>query len=660
MSARRFALFAALALLISFISLNVIANAWFRSWRVDLTENHLYTLSRGTQQTLDQLSEPIELTLYYSRDAAKAAPQLQAYAARVREMLQSYQARSRGRVRFVEIDVKPFSADEDHAEEAGVQPFRPFQGADPIYFGLSAANSINDRAGIPNLNPQSEQFLEYQITRLIFELEHPERTRVALITSLPIDPASAGTPGLGGPQSVLAAEMGRVMDVTKLAPDFTEIPDADVLAVIHPGALNQAQLYAIDQFILRKGRAFIAIDPAYLTGQQQSSRFDPFSAAAAPAPISSNLAPLMSRWGVSMAPTVVLDLDNALNVTVQDPQSGQSVDAPQPLFFAVPAEDMDREDLMTADLTRAINFGLAGGLTTSPREGVTVRALARTSGHTMRLPAEAALMQPSPFELQQMWPPTGGRRETVAVRLSGNLETAFPNGRPAPEAAATPSETPASEPSPNAGETPPVTPVAATPSAPPAAALRRSARPAEIVIVADADFLADDFFFDPRSDTPIADNGSFALNAIDVLGGSDALVSLRSRAQSVREMTLVKRMEEDADRRIRQRQEELQADAQETLGRLAELQAHGHGSGFFAGDLSAEMTPEENAEVQRLQRHIMQVRAEQRNNARNLRGDINRLQAMVVFINVWLAPLLVAVIGLFLFWRRQRRGSARR
>src|SRR5262245_19023292 len=161
MSARRFALFAALALLISFVAVNVIASSWFRSWRVDLTESHLYTLSRGTQQPLDQLSEPIELTLFFSRDAAKAAPQLQAYAARVREMLQTFQARSRGRVRFVEIDVKPFSDDEDHALEAGVEPVRPFQGADPIYFGLSGANSINDRVGIPYLDPQREQFLEY-------------------------------------------------------------------------------------------------------------------------------------------------------------------------------------------------------------------------------------------------------------------------------------------------------------------------------------------------------------------------------------------------------------------------------------------------------------------------------------------------------------------
>src|SRR5690349_20509525 len=160
MSARRFALFAAFALLIMFVAANVTANSWFRSWRLDLTENHLYTLSPGTQRTLDRLSEPVELTLYYSRDAASSEPQLQAYASRVREMLQTVQARSHGRVRFVEIDVKPFSEEEDRAVEAGIQPVRRTQDDDPIYFGLTGANAIDDKRTIPFFDAQREPFLE--------------------------------------------------------------------------------------------------------------------------------------------------------------------------------------------------------------------------------------------------------------------------------------------------------------------------------------------------------------------------------------------------------------------------------------------------------------------------------------------------------------------
>ncbi|MGE0594733.1 MAG: Gldg family protein [Hyphomonadaceae bacterium] len=627
MSARRFALIAAFAFFVMFVAANLLANSWLRPLRVDLTENQLYSLSDGTLETLEQLSEPVELTLYYSRDAASQAPQVQAYGARVREMLQTFAARSRGRVRFVEVNVEPFTEEEDAAVQAGLEPVRLFEGADPLYFGLRGANAIDDERAIPFFDPQREPFLEYEVTRLIYELENPNKTRVALITSLPIDPATAGDVSFGASaQPLFAVEMGRLMEVTRLAPDFSEIPDVDVLAVIHPAPLSPAQLYAIDQFILRRGRAFIALDPASLMAQQFGGGVDMFNPMGG-APTASGLEPLLSRWGVEMTPGVVLDLQGALPVSVQDP-NGQPTTAPQPLFFRVPAEQLDREDLMTAWLRREINFGLAGGLSWSEREGLAVTPLAQTSGQTMRMPAAQALMRPSPFDVLQQWPQAGGRIETVALRLSGNVQTAYPDGPPEGVG--------------GGGEQ-----------------LTASATPAELVIVSDADFLADDFYVGPQG-APAADNASFALNAIDVLGGSDALVSLRSRAPSVRRMDLVERMEADARRRIERRQVELEQELQDTESRLAELQARGRGSGFFTGDLGAELTSEEQQEIERFRARAIEVRGELREVERNLRSDINQLQAAVVFLNVWMAPILVAGAGLFLFWRRQRRARGGR
>lgn len=627
MSARRFAVFAALAFALMFLAGNLLANSWLRSWRLDLTQDQIYSISPGTQTILNELSEPVTLTLYYSRDAGAAVPQLQTYAGRVREVLQTYAARARGRVRFVEVNVEPFTEQEDEAAEAGLQPFRPYQGADPIYFGLVGANAIDDTRGIPFFDPQREAYLEYELTRLIYELENPTRTRVGLITSLNLDPnaGAAGRPN----NSVFAAEMGRLLQVTKLAPDFTDIPDVDVLAIIHPGALSEAQLYAIDQFILRRGRAFIAVDPASMMAQEQGAAgFDPFNPTL-PTPTSSTLEPLLTRWGVAFSGDVVLDGDGALPIRVQRPDNGQTVDMPQPLFFAIPADALNRDDLMTAWLRRGINFGMAGGLNVTQRPGLESTPLARTSGDTMRIPAQAALARPSPFELAGIWRQAGGRVETVAVRLSGVVETAFPNG--APE-----------------GATPPAQP------------LTRSQASAEIVIVADADFLDDIFYIDPNSGASAADNASFALNAIDVLGGSDALVSLRSRAPAERRMEMIDDLEREAQAAIDSREEELRADLEATEARLAQLQAQGRGSGAFSGNLGAELTPEEAALVRDLEVRIADVRGELRRTERELRGDVERLEALVVFINVWLGPLLVAGAGLFFFWRRQRRGRAGR
>lgn len=627
MSARRFAFLAAVAFALMFVAANLLSNSWLRSWRLDLTQDRLYSISPGTQTILNELSEPVTLTLYYARDAGAAVPALQTYAARVREMLQTYAARSRGRVRFVEVNVETFTDQEDEAAEAGLQPYRPRAGADPIYFGLVGANAIDDTRAIPFFDPQREAYLEYELTRLIYELENPTRTQVGLITSLDINPAAsvAGRPS----NSMFAAEMSRLLQVTQIAPDFTDIPDVDVLAIIHPGALNDAQLYAIDQFVLRRGRAFIAVDPASLAAQDQGAGgFDPFNPQLPP-PASSTLEPMLSRWGVTFSRDVVLDGANALPIRVPRPDTGEPVEMPQPLFFVVPAAEgaLNREDLMTAWLRRGINFGLAGGLNVSQRPGLESTALARTSGDTMRIPADAALARPSPFELAGIWRQSGGRVETIAVRLSGTVETAFPDGPPE-------------------GATPPAQP------------LTRSQAGAEIVIVADTDFLDDVFYIDPSTGASAADNASFALNAIDVLGGSDALVSLRSRAKTERRMRMIDDLEREAQESISSREEELRADLQATEARLAQLQSQGRGSGAFSGELGAELTPEEGAVVRELETRLLEVRGQLRRTERELRGDVDRLEALIVFVNMWLMPLLVAGAGLFFFWRRQRRGRS--
>ncbi len=633
MSARRFALWASLAAFVMFVALNLTANTWLRSWRLDLTEDQLYSLSTGTKKTLDALTEPVELTLYYSRDAAASAPQIQAYAARVRELLQAYSARAHGRVRFVEVDVKAFSPEEDAAGDAGIEPVTLFEGADPIYLGLAGANAIDDKRSIAFFNPDREAFLEYEVTRLIFELENPDPTRVALITSLPMDPASdAGAPA--GQASIFSSEMGRLMHVTKLAPDFAAIPDeADVLVIIHPGPLSPAQLYAVDQFILRKGRAFLALDPAMIPTQDQSP-FAQFNLAAVP-PQSSNLEQLLAPWGVALSPDVVLDLDGALPDRVRD-ENGREVSAPQPLFFRIAPESLDKSDLMTAWLRQGLLMGLSGAFTVSERDGVIATRLGVTSANTIHIPAARALMRPSPLELLRDWPPAPGVQETVALRLTGTLPSAFPNGPPQDLA-----EPPAS----------------ASPSA--QAPLAKSAAPAQVVLVADVDFLGDQFYV-TRQGAAIADNGSFALNAIDVLGGSDALVSLRSRTPGLRTMDMIARMETQARQRIEVRYQDLQAQLAATETRLAELQSGGRGSGFFAGDLGAELTAEERAELERYRNQVARVRGELRDVERDLRSEIDALQALFVFINVWLAPLAVTGVGLFLFWRRQRRARGSR
>ena len=146
-------------------------------------------------------------------------------------------------------------------------------------------------------------------------------------------------------------------------------------------------------------------------------------------------------------------------------------------------------------LRRGVNFGLSGGLTVAQLDGVAIQPLARTSGRTMRLPAEAAMSRPTPYDILRIWP-----RRRRSKRLRSPLRQSrhrVPERRACRRSGlpSTEGEQPLPEPS-SATLTP--TGNAASCARNPSAATR-SATPAQIVIVADTRFLADDFYIDPRN-----------------------------------------------------------------------------------------------------------------------------------------------------------------
>ena len=109
---------------IVFLALNTAANIWFRSARLDLTENGLYTISDGTKNILRGLKEPVTLRLYYSAEQAADYPNVRAYAQRIRDLLDEYRSIAGANLVVEEIDPAPFSAAEDQAISAGLQARR--------------------------------------------------------------------------------------------------------------------------------------------------------------------------------------------------------------------------------------------------------------------------------------------------------------------------------------------------------------------------------------------------------------------------------------------------------------------------------------------------------------------------------------------------------
>src|SRR5579864_7471911 len=80
------------------IGINMFADARLANQHVDLTQHHIYTLSSGTRQILQNLKEPITLRLFYSRRLGSTVPIYGTYADHVREMLNEYAAVAQGRI----------------------------------------------------------------------------------------------------------------------------------------------------------------------------------------------------------------------------------------------------------------------------------------------------------------------------------------------------------------------------------------------------------------------------------------------------------------------------------------------------------------------------------------------------------------------------------
>ena len=217
----------------------MLSNLGLRGMRLDLTQNRLYTLSPGTKQVLGELKEPVNLYFYFSRDtAAKQAPLIMPYATRVREFLEEIAARSGGKIHLRVIDPQPFSEDEDHAAEAGLQSIAVGAGSEAMYFGLAGTNSTDGRSAIPSFQPDREEFLEYDVAKLIHELATPKKPVIGLMSSLPMQGQFNPMTGQMGEPWPILAQIEQLFTVRTLSTDVDHIDkDVDVLMVVHPKQL---------------------------------------------------------------------------------------------------------------------------------------------------------------------------------------------------------------------------------------------------------------------------------------------------------------------------------------------------------------------------------------------------------------------------------------
>jgi ABC-type uncharacterized transport system involved in gliding motility auxiliary subunit len=626
--------FGAISLVIAavlFLAINVFSESAIKGVQIDLTEKKLFTLSEGTKETLAAVKEPITLRFFSTRKLVETTASLTAYGDRIQELLERYVSLSNGTIRLELVDPEPFSPEEDRAVGFGLSGVPITEAGDLGYFGIAATNTTDDRDVIPFLTPQREQFLEYDLTRMINNLANPKKKVIALVSGIPIDsdPLKKYKPW------ALIDQLKQFFEVRPqgLTPKITD--DVDLVMIVHPFGLSDQSKYAIDQYVLRGGKAMIFVDPHAEEGAQSNR------ALRLPPGVGSDLPKLFRAWGIKYDKNKVLgDLQAGQRVQAGVDSFGRPIITRYIAWTSYGPENINATDVTTSQL-RLVNFGTPGFLEVAKDATLTVEPLITSTASSGPFDAEMVRRNPKPAEILKEFQPKD-RTYILAARLSGSVKSAFPDGPPKEDGKK-------SEPKRDGKKG----------SETPQPHLNSSAKPVNIIIVADSDFAADLFWvqtqdlFGQQVTVPTANNADFVVNAADNLSGSDSLISLRSRGLSARPFDLVQKIQNEAEDKYRNKERSLVKELSDVEKEMQSLQTKKRTKG------SAVLSADQQKEIAKFRARVLEIRRELRGVQLNLRRDIDKLDATIKLINIAAMPAGVAMFAIVIALFRRNRKRAR-
>lgn len=591
--------------------------------RGDLTAGRIYTLSEGTRSLLGKVEEPITLQLYASRDVAGLPTQYKNFARRVEDTLRAYVRASGGRLTLEVIAPAPDSPEEERAQAAGLQPQQVPGSGEAFYLGLVAIQAEQQKA-LPAFSPRREELLEYDVSSLLHSVQQISKPRLGIWTKLPLagEPFNMMNPRPSRGQ-LIREEWARSYELVTIEADFKALPEnLDALAVLHPTGLTPAQDYAIDQFLLSGKAVLVAVDPGSSWFRRQGGQQAMFGGGSPD--VSSDLPALFKAYGITYDSQQVVG-DQALATTVN---AGGGQVARMPVWLSLTTANLAAGSPATAQLGSLL-FVEPGAVTVEAREGREIVPLVETTTTAGTVPTfTLQFSQPDDVARSLV---AGSAKKTLAALVRGPFTSAFPEGAPKAEGDAT------------AGD--------ATP-----AADHRSSGQGTLLVVADTDWLLDDFsvrrqaIFGQEMVEPLNDNLFFGSNLVDLVAGSTDLVGLRGKRSAQRPFTVVAEMETRAQQRYNTKLAELETRLSEVQRKISELQ----GKAPEGGRLVA--TPEVMKAIEEFQAQEVQMRRERRDIRRALREEIDALENRLLLVNLLATPVLLGVFGLW--FARHRRLSA--
>jgi len=430
----------------------------------------------------------------------------------VRELLEEYQRAAGNNIKLQIVDPEPFSEAEDQAEGYGLQGVPVDSSNTMFYFGLAATSSTDDEESIPFFTPNRAEFLEYDLTKLIYQLANPKQKVVGLMSSLPIQGNTKASlfPTQNAVEPwMIVDHLKQLFEVQNVETDVEVIPDdVDILMIVHPKDFSDSTLYAIDQFVLKGGRVIVFADPYSEAYVPPTDPKNPF--AAMQAPRNSDLSKLFDAWGLEIASDkVVGNLRTAQKVQVK--KANRATVITYPVWMDLDGEQyFNTEDIITGKLGNIV-LATPGAIVEKGDVETEIIPLIVSGEKSMQIETSKLGFFAEPENLVREFKPEG--KFTLAARITGKVKTAFPDGKPKDN------ESDESE-------------ISDQPESD-SQHLTESVESINLIVVADTDLLEDKFWvqvqniFGQRVALPHAANATLVSNALDNLSGSNDLISVR-------------------------------------------------------------------------------------------------------------------------------------
>ena len=589
-----------------FIALVFINNQLLSSARLDLTENQVYSLSQGSKQVLKEIEEPINLYFFFSDKASKNMTSLRNYANRVESLLSEYETFANGKLKLQVLDPQAFSEQEDQADQFGLTAANIGAAGEAIYMGLAATNALDEKKVIAFFDPQKEGFLEYEISKLIYQLSEPEPVNITLITDLVLKGGQNPMTGQVDPPWTFLTQLEELYTVEKLTSETISLPvNTDVLMLVHPEEYSDTLLFAIDQYALSGGKIL-----AFLDAHNESDQMA-MMVGTMPSVSSSNLERLINAWGVQFdSDNVLLDAMAGLDIRTQEGGVTRHFG-----FVGFTTDQLDRNDVLTSNLEvlNGASFGVFSQIEGSETNWT---PLVKSTLNSDLMDTGTYAMTQDPEQLAKAYQ-SDNQAYVLAARLSGPAKSAFEQ---------TPEEIEPTE-------------------------IVKSTDNLNVILVGDTDMLADRFwvqqsnFFGQTIYTPFANNGDFITNAVENLGGSDALISIRSRGVFSRPFSKVDELTVIAEQKFREQEEILQKQLEETEQQLLQLQNQQVEVGALI------ISPEQQSAIDEFMQKKVTIRKSLRDVRHQLDKDIESLGNWLKLVNIAIAPfiliLLLALLRVF-------------